>query len=75
MGEDFAKNLGLSYKLVMNLGLILSCYYFNNGCFNSWDYSILRFNYTKLVSIYKGDNLRKTLPHTAVLGCGVLISL
>ena len=46
MGENISKNLGLAYKRIVNLGLILS---YINDCdshSNCWNASIYRFNYS-----------------------------
>ncbi len=73
MGEDFAKNLGLSYKLVLNLGLILVAIISTTVVLTVGVIPFLGLIIPNIVSIYLGDNLRKTIPHTAVLGIVFLL--
>ncbi|WP_332646443.1 ABC transporter permease [Lysinibacillus sp. 54212] len=74
MGEDFAKNLGVKYKYVMNLGLILVALISTIVILTVGVIPFLGLIVPNLVSIYKGDNLAKTLPHTAVLGALFLLA-
>lgn len=73
MGEDFAKNLGLSYKLVLNLGLILVAIISTTVVLTVGVIPFLGLIVPNVVSLYLGDNLRKTIPHTAVLGVVFLL--
>lgn len=73
MGEDFAKNLGLSYKLVLNLGLILVAIISTTVVLTVGVIPFLGLIVPNIVSLYLGDNLRKTIPHTAVLGVVFLL--
>lgn len=73
MGEDFAKNLGLSYKLVLNIGLILVAIISTTVVLTVGVIPFLGLIVPNLVSLYLGDNLRKTIPHTAVLGVVFLL--
>lgn len=74
MGEDFSKNLGVSYKFVMNLGLILVALISTTVILTVGIVPFLGLIIPNIVSIYKGDNLAKTLPHTAVLGALFLLA-
>ena len=74
MGEDFARNLGVSYKFVMNLGLILVALISTTVILTVGIIPFLGLIIPNLVSIYKGDNLSKVLPHTAVLGAAFLLT-
>ena len=74
MGEDFAKNLGVKYKFVVNLGLILVALISTTVILTVGVIPFLGLIVPNLVSIYKGDNLSKTLPHTAVLGALFLLA-
>ncbi len=73
MGEDFAKNLGLSYKAVLNLGLILVATISTTVVLTVGVIPFLGLVVPNIVSIYMGDNLRKTIPHTIVLGVVFLL--
>ncbi len=74
MGEDFAKNLGVKYKFVVNLGLILVALISTTVILTVGAIPFLGLIVPNLVSIYKGDNLSKTLPHTALLGALFLLA-
>ncbi|MEK4231012.1 ABC transporter permease [Solibacillus sp. FSL H8-0538] len=74
MGEDFAKNLGVKYKYVLNLGLILVALISTTVILTVGVIPFLGLIVPNLVSIYNGDNLSKTLPHTAVLGALFLLA-
>lgn len=73
MGEDFAKNLGLSYKFVVNLGLVLVALISTTVVLTVGMIPFLGLIIPNMVSLFKGDNLAKTLPHTALLGMSFLL--
>ncbi len=73
MGEDFAKNLGLSYKWVLNSGLILVAIIATSVVLTVGVIPFLGLIVPNIVSLYMGDNLRKVIPHTAVLGVVFLL--
>ena len=73
MGEDFAKNLGLSYRTVMNLGLVLVAIISTTVVLTVGIIPFLGLIIPNLVSLYLGDNLRKTIPHTIFLGAAFLL--
>jgi iron complex transport system permease protein len=73
MGEDFAKNLGLSYKLVLNIGLILVAIIATTVVLTVGVIPFLGLIVPNIVSLYMGDNLRKIIPHTAVFGVVFLL--
>lgn len=73
MGEDFAKNLGLSYKFVLNLGLVLVAIISTTVVLTVGVIPFLGLIVPNIVSLYMGDNLRKTIPHTALLGVVFLL--
>jgi iron complex transport system permease protein len=68
MGEDFAKNLGLSYKAVLNVGLVLVAIISTTVVLTVGVIPFLGLIVPNIVSLYLGDNLRKVIPHTAVFG-------
>nr|WP_295972589.1 ABC transporter permease [uncultured Bacillus sp.] len=73
MGEDFAKNLGVSYKFVLNIGLVLVAVISTTVVLTVGVIPFLGLIVPNIVSLYLGDNLRKTIPHTAVLGIVFLL--
>lgn len=74
MGEDFAKNLGLSYKTVLNIGLILIAVISTTVVLTVGVIPFLGLIVPNIVSLYLGDNLRKTIPHTVALGVVFLLA-
>lgn len=73
MGEDFAKNLGLSYKFVLYSGLVLVAMISTSVVLTVGVIPFLGLIVPNIVSLYLGDNLRKTIPHTALLGVVFLL--
>ncbi len=74
MGEDFAKNLGLSYRTVLNLGLIIVAIISTTVVLTVGVIPFLGLIVPNLVSLYLGDNLRKTIPHTIFMGAAFLLA-
>ncbi|MFC5711236.1 ABC transporter permease [Thalassorhabdus alkalitolerans] len=68
MGEDFAKNLGLNYRQVVNIGLMLVALVTASVVLTVGVIPFLGLIIPNIVSIYQGDNIKKNLSHTAVLG-------
>lgn len=68
MGEDFALNLGLSYKQVVRLGLIIVALVSASVVLTVGMLPFLSLIIPNIVSLYNGDHLQKNLPHTALLG-------
>lgn len=73
MGEDFSKNLGLSYRRVVNLGLILVALITTTVVLTVGMIPFLGLIIPNIISIFQGDHLKKTLPHTALLGAIFLL--
>ena len=73
MGEDFSKNLGLAYKRIVNIGLILVALVTTTVILTVGMIPFLGLIIPNIVSIFHGDNLKKTLPHTALLGAIFLL--
>ncbi|AXI00344.1 ABC transporter permease [Sporosarcina sp. PTS2304] len=73
MGEDFSKNLGLAYKRIVNIGLILVALITTTVVLTVGLIPFLGLIIPNIVSIFKGDHLQKTLPHTALLGAIFLL--
>ncbi|MBL4975222.1 petrobactin ABC transporter permease YclN [Bacillus halotolerans] len=68
MGESFSVNLGLKYKRVLNIGLIIVSLITSLVILTVGMLPFLGLIIPNIVSIYRGDNLKNSLPHTALLG-------
>jgi len=68
MGEDFARNLGLDYRQVVNIGLIIVALVTASVVLSIGTIPFLGLIIPNIVTIYQGDHLKKSLAHTAVLG-------
>ncbi|MBE1443722.1 ABC transporter permease [Paenibacillus sp. OAS669] len=68
MGEEFSINLGLNYKRVVNLGLVIVALVSSVVMLTVGTIPFLGLIIPNIVTLYHGDNLKKNLPHTAVLG-------
>ncbi|MGM0852378.1 MAG: ABC transporter permease [Bacillota bacterium] len=73
MGEDFSKNLGISYRRIVNIGLVLVALITVTVVLTVGMIPFLGLIIPNIVSIFKGDHLQKTLPHTALLGAIFLL--
>ncbi|WP_079475524.1 ABC transporter permease [Marinococcus halophilus] len=68
MGEEFAVNLGLNYRTVVNLGITIVAAVTAVVILTVGTIPFLGLVVPNIVAIYLGDNLQKTLIHTALLG-------
>ncbi|MBR8660407.1 MULTISPECIES: ABC transporter permease [unclassified Brevibacillus] len=68
MGEEFSKNLGLNYKQVVNVGLIIVALVTSSVVLTVGTIPFLGLIIPNIVSLYLGDHLKKSLAHTALLG-------
>jgi len=68
MGEDFAKNLGLDYRQVVNIGLIKVALVTASVVLSIGVIPFLGLIIPNIVTIYQGDHLKNNLLHTALLG-------
>lgn len=73
MGEEFAVNLGLNHKLVVNIGLVIVALISVVVILTVGTIPFLGLIIPNIVTLYLGDNLKKTLIHTAVLGALFLL--
>jgi iron complex transport system permease protein len=73
MGEEFSVNLGLNYKFVVNLGLIIVALSTTVVLLIVGTIPFVGLIIPNIVSLYLGDNLKKTLSHTALLGAVFLL--
>lgn len=74
LGEEFATNLGLNYRRIMMLGLIIvsmvtACVVVTAGVI-----PFLGLIVPNVISMIMGDSLRRTLPWTAILGAGLVLA-
>lgn len=68
MGEEFAINLGLNYKQVVNIGLCIVAMVTSVVILTVGTIPFLGLIIPNIVTLYLGDNLKKSLAHTALLG-------
>lgn len=68
MGEEFSVNLGLNYRQVVNIGLVIVALVASVVLLTVGMIPFLGLIIPNIVSIYNGDNLKKNLSHTALLG-------
>lgn len=68
MGEDFAINLGVNYNFVVNVGLAIVSLICAVTIIIVGNIPFLGLIIPNIISLYSGDNLKKTLYHTALLG-------
>ena len=68
MGEDFAKNLGIDYKKVVNIGLVIVALVTVTVVITVGNIPFIGLIVPNIVSIYKGDNIRENIWDTALFG-------
>jgi len=68
MGEEFATNLGMNHKLIVNIGLVIVALVSVVVMLTVGLIPFLGLVVPNIVTIYKGDNLKNTLGYTAVVG-------
>ena len=68
MGEDFATNLGLNHRQVMNIGLVIVSLMISVVVITIGSIPFLGLIVPNIVSIYNGDNLRANLCYTIIAG-------
>ena len=73
MGKDMALNLGISYKFIMNLGLIIVAVISSTVILTVGVIPFLGLIIPNIVSIYKGDNLKDNIATIALLGAVFLL--
>lgn len=74
LGEDFTTNLGLNYKKVMTLGLIIVSMVSASVVVTVGMIPFLGLIVPNVVSLMVGDNMRKALPWVATLGAGLVLA-
>ncbi|SEM60288.1 iron complex transport system permease protein [Mesobacillus persicus] len=68
MGEEFAVNLGLNHKQIMNIGLVIVALITSVVVLTVGMIPFLGLIVPNIVTMYRGDHLQKSLSHTALLG-------
>ena len=68
MGQEFSKNLGVNYQLVMILGLTISAVITASVIVIVGQISYIGLIVPNIVALFKGDKLRGTLLDTALFG-------
>ena len=68
MGKDFSRNLGVNYDLVLFLGLTIAAMITASIVVVVGSISYIGLIVPNLVAIFKGDQIRGTLPDTALFG-------
>lgn len=68
LGENFALSLGLNYKQVVNIGLLIVALNTAVVVLTVGAIPFLGLIIPNIVTIFLGDNIKKTLPYTALLG-------
>ncbi len=68
MGEEFAINLGLNYKAIVNIGLGVVALITSVTLITVGNIPFLGLIIPNMVSLYVGDNLKNSLYHTVLMG-------
>jgi iron complex transport system permease protein len=68
MGEDFSANLGLNYNKVVNIGIEIVALVSSAVVITIGKIPFLGLIIPNIVTLYCGDNMKKSIPSTALLG-------
>ncbi|SDI57816.1 ABC transporter permease [Natribacillus halophilus] len=74
MGRDFSANLGMNYNRIMNAGLFIVAIITATVVVTIGSIPFLGLIIPNIVSIMRGDNLKSSLPHTALFGAIFLLA-
>ena len=74
MGEEFAINLGINYRTVVNIGLVLVCMISSLIIITVGGIPFLGLIIPNIVSMFYGDNLSKSIYITGALGSLFLLA-
>ncbi|RZJ10888.1 MAG: hypothetical protein EOO54_21305 [Haliea sp.] len=74
MGADFATNVGLNHRRMMNLGLVIVSMVTASVVVTAGIVPFLGLIVPNLVSLFMGDNMRRSLPWVAVLGAAFVLA-
>ncbi|WP_240894487.1 ABC transporter permease [Parapedobacter sp. SGR-10] len=73
MGESFARNLGLSYAAIVNIGILTVSLVVSASVITVGAILFVGLIIPNIVRMFVGDNLRRTLPVTALCGSAFLL--
>lgn len=73
MGKEFSQNLGLDYKKITNLGLVITSMIVSVVVVSVGSLPFLDLVVPNIMSIIKGDNLKNSLLDTALLGANFVL--
>lgn len=73
MGEDFSANLGLNYNRVVNIGIFIVALVSSSVVITIGKIPFLGLIIPNIVTMYIGDNMKKAIPHTALLGAAFVL--
>ena len=73
MGEDFAVNLGLNYKSVVNIGIIIVALVTSVVVITVGKIPFLGLIVPNIVAIYKGDNMKNSISYITLFGAIFLL--
>ncbi|MBA4798094.1 MAG: ABC transporter permease [Rhizobiales bacterium] len=74
LGEEVARNLGLDYRMVLTLGIVIVALVTASVVITVGAIAFVGLVVPNLVSMAMGDNLRRTLPWVAIGGAGLLLA-
>jgi len=74
MGEDFSTNLGLNYQVIVNIGLVIIALISASIVVTVGTIPFVGLIVPNLVAMRVGDNLKHTLPLTALAGALFLLA-
>ena len=74
MGEDFTTNLGLNYRRVVTLGLVIVSLVSASVVVTVGMIPFMGLIVPNVVSMFIGDNMRRAVPWVAVLGAGLVLA-
>lgn len=74
MGEDFSKNLGLNYKKIVNIGLVIVALVTSLVVITVGKIPFLGLIIPNIVTIYQGDNMEKSIWHVGLLGAVFILA-
>lgn len=73
LGESVAKNLGVNYRWIVIWGVCMVAVISGITVVNAGVIPFLGLVVPNLVSVFMGDNLRKSLPWIALIGAGLVL--
>lgn len=73
LGEDFTTNLGLNYRRVVTLGLVIVSMVSASVVVTVGMIPFLGLIVPNVVSMFIGDNMRRAVPWVAILGAGLVL--